>query len=94
MKWALLRNDETEAIEVGFCRPFPPEIGKSVWVGSLSSRTGWTTTPVVTVSDDGRCFRTQNNNYRLIPLYEYYEMDDYKKRGRYVLPREDVSEGD
>ena len=94
MKWALMRNDETRAVDVGFCSPFPPEIGKSVWVGSLSSRTGWTTTAVVTVSENGRSFRSRNNDYHLIPLDEYYLTKDYKERGRYVLPRDVIKKED
>jgi len=73
MKFALIRNDEIEAISVGFCKPFPPKIDESVWVGSLSSRDGWITSCVMEyLSADKMHFRTMNNDYHLVPLEEYY----------------------
>ena len=73
MKWALIKRGEEQATEVGFCMPFPPVIGQSVWVGSISSRTGWTTTEVTEVSNDGRSFKTINSTYDLVPLVDYYK---------------------
>jgi len=71
MKYALIRNDEKTAISVGYCTPFPLEIGRTVWVGSLSSRDGWRTTPIVEVIDNNN-FKTMNSTYKIVPLEEYY----------------------
>ena len=72
MKWALIRNDEKTAIGVGFCNPIPLKLGTPVWVGSLSSRDGWTTTPIIELIDE-RNFKTMNSVYKIVPLEEYYD---------------------
>jgi hypothetical protein len=72
MKWALLQNDDKRAMASGYCTPYPIEVGKSVWVGSLTSRDGWTTTPVQSIFNNGRSFKTRNNTYHIVPVDEYY----------------------
>ena len=77
MKYALIRNDEKTAIAVGYLNPNPIQVGSRVWVGSLSSREGWTTTEVTEIYEDGMSFKTLNNQYRVIPLDDYYNNDKH-----------------
>jgi len=78
--WALIKRGEERAKDVGFCMPFPPVVGQTVWVGSISSRTGWTTTEVTEVTNNDCTFKTLNSTYDLVPLDDYYKKRRKKEK--------------
>lgn len=62
-------------VESGYVRPNPPEVGKNVWVGSISSREGWLMTEVQTVKKIPRGveFTTLNSTYRIVTIVYKHE---------------------
>ena len=68
--------DEWTYCSSGYINPDPIEIGKSVWVGSLSSRAGYETTAVVSMGNtetiqDSIIFETKSGSQYLVVPLEY-----------------------
>jgi len=69
-----LLNSQWFFCSSGYLNPNPLEKGKGVWVGSISSREGYTTTEIVSLitpvfSEECVCFKTKNqSDYLITPL--------------------------